>query len=56
MIAIPGTTKASRIEENWASRDVDLTEEEKQELRRIVDSAKPVGNRYSERAQSMVGH
>lgn len=56
MIAIPGTTKASRLKENWASRDFDLTEEEKQELRKIVDKAKPVGNRYSERAQSMVGH
>lgn len=56
MIAIPGTTKASRLEENWASRDVDLTEEEKQELRKIIDNAKPVGNRYNERSQSMVGH
>ncbi|KAF5535759.1 alcohol dehydrogenase [Fusarium mexicanum] len=45
MIAIPGTTKAHRLEENWASRDVDLTEEEKAEMRRIVDSAKPQGNR-----------
>ncbi|KAF4502757.1 alcohol dehydrogenase [Fusarium agapanthi] len=45
MIAIPGTTKAHRLEENWASRDVDLTEEEKAEMRRIIDSAKPQGNR-----------
>ena len=56
MIAIPGTTKAKRLEENWASRDIDLTEEEKAEMRRIVDAAKPTGNRYSERAQAMVGH
>lgn len=56
MIAIPGTTKAKRLEENWASRDVDLTEEEKQEMRRIIDAAKPHGNRYNERAQAMVGH
>ncbi|KAG6360756.1 hypothetical protein INS49_011822 [Diaporthe citri] len=56
MIAIPGTTKASRLEENWASRDMDLTMEEKQELRRIVDNAKPVGNRYNETMQTFVGH
>ncbi|KAK2607890.1 hypothetical protein N8I77_006533 [Diaporthe amygdali] len=45
MIALPGTTKAHRLEENWASRDVDLTEQEKQELREVVNKSKPVGNR-----------
>ncbi|KAF4443935.1 alcohol dehydrogenase [Fusarium acutatum] len=54
MIAIPGTTKAHRLEENWASRDVDLTEEEKAEMRRIIDSAKPQGNRYSATHQALV--
>ncbi|KAH1590000.1 hypothetical protein KXX34_005143 [Aspergillus fumigatus] len=43
-IAIPGTTKAKRLEENWASREIELTEEEKQEMRRIIDVAKPHGN------------
>ncbi|KAF2166917.1 hypothetical protein M409DRAFT_22969 [Zasmidium cellare ATCC 36951] len=56
MIAIPGTTKPHRLEENWRSREVELSESEKAELRKIVDAAKPVGNRYSERAQAMVGH
>jgi len=56
MIAIPGTTKPERLVENWKSNEVELTEEEKKEMRRIVDQAKPVGNRYSERAQAMVGH
>lgn len=56
MIAIPGTTKVHRLEENWASRDIDLTEEEKQEMRKLVDTAKPHGNRYSAAAQGMVGH
>ncbi|KAL6408706.1 alcohol dehydrogenase [Ilyonectria robusta] len=41
MIAIPGTTKAHRLENNWASRDIDLTEEEKKSLRQIIDSSKP---------------
>lgn len=56
MIPIPGTTKAHRLEENWASRDVDFTEEEFNEMRKIVDNAKPSGNRYSEAHQAMVGH
>ena len=56
MIAIPGTTKPQRLEENWKSRDIELSEEEKREMRRIIEDAKPSGNRYSERAQAMVGH
>ena len=55
-IAIPGTTKPHRLEENWASRNVELNEEEKAEMRKIVDSAKPHGNRYSEANQKLVGH
>ncbi|BCS04063.1 uncharacterized protein AKAW2_70941S [Aspergillus luchuensis] len=56
MIAIPGTTKAHRLEQNWASREIDLTDEEKAEMRKIIDAAKPQGNRYNERHQAMVGH
>ncbi|KAF3905090.1 hypothetical protein AA313_de0210124 [Arthrobotrys entomopaga] len=56
MIAIPGTTKAKRVEENFASRDIELSEEEKREIRRIVDAAKPHGERYNAAAQALVGH
>ncbi|XXH05290.1 hypothetical protein Hte_011715 [Hypoxylon texense] len=56
MIPIPGTTKPERLVENWRSRDVELTEQEKQDMRRIVDAAKPLGNRYSAVHQSWVGH
>ncbi|KAJ5651256.1 uncharacterized protein N7484_004979 [Penicillium longicatenatum] len=56
LIPIAGTTKAGRLEENWASRDVELTEEDKVEMRRIIDSAKPHGNRYAPAQQAMVGH
>lgn len=56
MIAIPGTTKAKRLEENWASREVDLTDDEKLEMRRIIDAAKPQGNRYAPAQQALVGH
>ena len=55
-IAIPGTTKPKRLEENWASRDIELTDEEKAEMRRIVEQAKPQGNRYGPAHQAMVGH
>ncbi|KAH6617368.1 NADP-dependent oxidoreductase domain-containing protein [Chaetomium tenue] len=55
-IAIPGTTKAHRLEEDWASRDVELSEPEMAEMRRIVEEAKPQGARYSEALQKMVGH
>ncbi|KAH8662461.1 putative aldo-keto reductase [Xylariales sp. PMI_506] len=56
MIPIPGTTKAKRLEENWASRDVELTEEEKKELRGLIDAAKPHGHRYAPAQQALVGH
>jgi hypothetical protein len=56
LIAIPGTTKPSRLEENFASREIDLTENEKKEMRNILDSFKPHGNRYNDKAQAMVGH
>lgn len=56
MIPIPGTTKAQRLEENFASGEIVLSEDEKSEMRRILDDVKPEGNRYGERAQSMVGH
>jgi aryl-alcohol dehydrogenase-like predicted oxidoreductase len=56
MIAIPGTTKATRLEENWASRDIELSEEERREMRSIVDKAKPVGERYGPAHRAMVGH
>lgn len=56
MIAIPGTTKASRLEENWASRNIEFTEEEEKEMRKIIDAVKPHGNRYGPAHQAMVGH
>ncbi|AEO63774.1 uncharacterized protein THITE_2037096 [Thermothielavioides terrestris NRRL 8126] len=55
-ISIPGTTKVHRLEKNWASREVELTEAEMAEMRRIVQEAKPQGNRYDEALQKMVGH
>ncbi|KFA81644.1 hypothetical protein S40288_09177 [Stachybotrys chartarum IBT 40288] len=56
MIAIPGTTKPKRLEENFASRDIELTEEEKKEMQKIIEASKPSGNRYGEANQALVGH
>lgn len=56
MIAILGTTKPGRLEENWASRDIELSEGEMREMRRLVDEAKPSGERYAPAQQAMVGH
>lgn len=51
LISIPSTTKASRLEENWRSRDIAL-----KAMRKMVDDAKPVVERFSAIFQSMVGH
>jgi aryl-alcohol dehydrogenase-like predicted oxidoreductase len=56
MIAIPGTTKAYRLEENWASRDIEFTESELSEIRVVIENAKPHGNRYAPAQQALVGH
>ncbi|KAJ8123106.1 hypothetical protein ONZ43_g864 [Nemania bipapillata] len=56
MIAIPGTTKAHRLEENWASRSIELTEDELRDIRVVIDAAKPHGNRYAPAQQALVGH
>jgi len=56
LITIPGTTRAGRLEENWGSRNVVLTDEEETQMRKIVDDAKPTGERFSSIHQSMVGH
>lgn len=56
LIPIPGTTKIGRLEENWASTNVELTEAEKAELREVVEKAKPTGDRFAPMFQAMVGH
>ncbi|KAJ4286751.1 hypothetical protein N0V90_013003 [Kalmusia sp. IMI 367209] len=56
MIAIPGTTKEHRLEENWKSRNIELTGEEQDHMRELIDNAKPVGNRYGPAHQALVGH
>ena len=56
MIAIPGTTKPQRLVENWASRDVELTEEEIKDMRTVINSLKPQGDRYDEEEIVNIGN
>ncbi|KAF7557633.1 hypothetical protein G7Z17_g582 [Cylindrodendrum hubeiense] len=56
MIAIPGTTKVKRLEENWASRDITLNDDEKQAMRKIIDNIKVHGARHAPEHQAMIGH
>jgi aryl-alcohol dehydrogenase-like predicted oxidoreductase len=44
-IPIPGTKTSSRLEENWDATNIDLTDDEEAELRRLVNDAKPTGDR-----------
>jgi aryl-alcohol dehydrogenase-like predicted oxidoreductase len=55
IVPIPGTTKLSRLEENIAAADVELTPAD---LREIEDAAAKIaveGNRYPERLEAMTG-
>jgi len=56
MIALPGTVRADRFVENWASREVELTEEDLQEMRSLMDTLKPKGDRYNEEGAKEVGN
>lgn len=45
-IPIPGTKSAHRVEENWGARDVELSDDEEKILRKLINEAKPIGDRY----------
>lgn len=46
IIPIPGTKKIKYLEENWGALGVKLTDEEKTEIRSVVDEAETHGERY----------
>ncbi|GAA5875753.1 hypothetical protein JCM1840_003507 [Sporobolomyces johnsonii] len=46
IIPIPGTKSEKYLEENFAARNVELTEEDLKELRQVIDANKPEGGRY----------
>ena len=45
LIPIPGTRRVERMEENWQSRDVELTDEDVVALRSVIDGNKVKGDR-----------
>ncbi|KAJ6586366.1 NADP-dependent oxidoreductase domain-containing protein [Mycena vulgaris] len=55
-IPIPGTKQVGRLEENWAAREITLSAEELADMRKVIDAAEIVGNRYNEAHQAAVGH
>ena len=55
IIPIPGTKSIGRLDENWASRDVNLSGEELKEIRETVDEFKAGGTRYPEQQLKAVG-
>lgn len=53
-IVIPGTTKIKNLEENVASLNVQLTEQDKQEIRAACERADIAGDRYPEYAKVLL--
>jgi len=56
VLPIPGTTSVERLEENWGSREVDLSDEDMQDLAKLIEEAAPQGERYPEQHAKWVGN
>ncbi|KAI9312298.1 aldo/keto reductase [Zopfochytrium polystomum] len=54
IIPIPGTRRIGRVDENWAAKDVVLTDEEDKAIRKIIDSFTVAGMRYPEEIMKAV--
>jgi len=54
ILAIPGTTQLSHLQENIAAGDLQLNEEAQKHLDAVVESIHPAGNRYSLATQAEV--
>ncbi len=44
-IPIPGTKSSTRLEENFGATNVNLSQDELKELRKLIEEAKPKGAR-----------
>jgi len=55
IVPIPGTSKISRLEENLAAVDVDLSSEDLQELEQAAQQIKILGERYPEELEKRTG-
>ena len=56
IVPIPGTTKLSRLHENLASADIELTQEELGNIEKVLASVTVAGARYPEHLQKRVGN
>lgn len=54
-IPIPGTKTSSRLDENFGAGKVELNEAELKELRKVIEEARPTGDRYAPVHLAMVG-
>lgn len=55
IVPIPGTTKISRLEENMAAADVELTKQDLDEIESVLGNIEVQGARYPQQMQQMVG-
>ncbi len=51
VVPLPGTSKASRIKENFEAMNIQFTHEELKEINDVVESHQVMGNRYSDHPQ-----
>jgi aryl-alcohol dehydrogenase-like predicted oxidoreductase len=54
IVPIPGTTKLNRLEENTAAAGVSLAAGDLRDLEQAISAIPVQGNRYAEKAQSMI--
>ncbi|MBS1500553.1 MAG: aldo/keto reductase [Bacteroidetes bacterium] len=54
IVPIPGTTKISRLEENMAAADIELTKQDLSEIESAVSGIKIAGERYPQQMQQMI--
>ena len=55
IIPIPGTKSIARLDENWASREVILTDADLNEIRNAAEAFTARGTRYPEAWMKLVG-
>lgn len=55
-IPIPGTKDAGRLDENFGSRDVELSADDLAKLRKLVDENRAEGDRYGAVGMAAIGH
>lgn len=56
IVPIPGTTKLSRLHENLASADIELSQQELSNIKKVLASVTVEGARYPEHLQKRVGN